>query len=136
VIEFLSAEKRKPNFNQKRDIREIEKVRNLFMPDFKSFTDEEVRASYTLIQRLIYAYSRDKNTTAALEKIYKDLIAERTPRKIVESSENRNICGEIMTDRKRQLPPPKKSDSGTLTAVPNLSKFTSRLFSRTKNQHV
>ena len=62
-------------------------------PDFKTFTDEEVRASYTLIQRLCYEYTKDKEVTEVLKRVYKDLQDERPSRKITESAEHRDITG-------------------------------------------
>ena len=64
-------------------------------PDFKSFTDDEVKMSYTLIQRLCYAYATDKEVIATLNKIYSDLLCERSPRNINESAENIKITGEV-----------------------------------------
>jgi hypothetical protein len=64
-------------------------------PDFKSLNDAEVTTSFTLLQKLIYAYTGyDKTVVSYLTRIWEDLLNERTDRGLVlESSSTRDVCG-------------------------------------------
>ena len=79
---------------------------------FKDFTDNEVKMSFTLIQRLSYEYSRDKHITELLTQIYRDLLAKRSSRKIYESAEHITIDGNIQKSLyKRQEPLSRQKDT-------------------------
>ena len=58
--------------------------------------------SYTLIQRLCYAYATDKEVMGVLNRVHKDIMLERYPRGINESAENIKITGEVRGSPQKQ----------------------------------